>query len=203
MPLARCRACGGGCRPSAPLGWKSLSRFAQPLTFSVASPAPSRRLQPSRQLALARISTSSEQAPNQLRHEPLDRLGQGCAFAPRIRGNDAHNPERLGSYRSQLMTQSAVAPRSDVAARNEVSAHPFTRLSPRGPVKDPSVATELGQIPILESCDFEPSLTRDASGQLMHPTLSKTSTRTPRGYRLTQGLSMRPSASRRGPRFGR
>ena len=47
------------------------------------------------------------------------------------------------------MTQSADAPRSGVAARNEASAHPFTRLSPRGPIKDPSVATELGQIPTL------------------------------------------------------
>ena len=45
------------------------------------------------------------------------------------------------------MTQSADAPRSGVAARNEAFAHPFTRLSPRDPVKDPSVATELGQIP--------------------------------------------------------
>lgn len=82
------------------------------------------------------------------------------------------------------------------------AAHPFTRLSPRGPVKDPSAPTELGQIPTLhtrlnEQDGFEPSLTRDASGQLMHPTLSKTSTRTPRDYRLTQGLSMRLSASRR------
>jgi hypothetical protein len=37
----------------------------------------------------------------------------------------------------------------------------------------------------------------------MHPTLSKTSTRAPRSYRLTQGLSKRPHASRRWPRFGR
>ena len=92
--------------------------------------------------------------------------------------------------------------------------HPFTRLSPRGPVKDPSAPTELGQIPTLDfpattsqatslQSGLEPSLTRDASGQLMHPTLSKTSTRAPRDYRLTQGLSMRPSASRRWPRFGR
>jgi hypothetical protein len=28
--------------------------------------------------------------------------------------------------------------------------HPFTRLSPRGPIKDPSVPTELGQIPTLD-----------------------------------------------------
>jgi hypothetical protein len=74
---------------------------------------------------LARSGASSEQAPNQLRHEPLDRLGQGCAFAPRIRGNDAHNPERLGLYRSQLMTQSAEAPRSGVATRNEALSTPF------------------------------------------------------------------------------
>jgi hypothetical protein len=84
-----------------------------------------------------------------------------------------------------------------------VFAHPFARLPPRGPVKDPSAPTELGQIPTRQPCDFEPSLTRDASGQLMHSTLSKTSTRTPRGYRLTRGLSVWPSASRRRPRFGR
>jgi hypothetical protein len=77
--------------------------------------------------------------------------------------------------------------------------HPFTRLSPRGPVQDPSARHRARSDPD----SFEPSLTRNASGQLMHLTLSKTSTRAPRGYRLAQGLSMRPHASRRWPRFGR
>ena len=129
----------------------------------------------------------------------LDRLGQDCATAPRIRGSAAHSPERLGLYRSQLMTQSAEAPRSGVAARNEAlptSFHPAISARPRqGPLGRHRARSD------PDSC--EPSLTRDASGQLMHPTLSKTSTRAPRSYRLTQGLSMRPHASRRWPRFGR
>jgi hypothetical protein len=37
----------------------------------------------------------------------------------------------------------------------------------------------------------------------MHPTLSKTSTRTPRGYRLARSSSIRPGASRHWPRFSR
>jgi hypothetical protein len=45
------------------------------------------------------------------------------------------------------MTQSADAPRSGVATRIKAPAHPFAQISPRGPVKSPSVPTELGQIP--------------------------------------------------------
>jgi hypothetical protein len=47
------------------------------------------------------------------------------------------------------MTQPADAPRSGVATRIKAPAHPFAQLSPRGPVKSPSVPTELGQIPTL------------------------------------------------------
>jgi hypothetical protein len=57
--------------------------------------------------------------------QQLDRLGQDCATAPRIRRSAACSPERLGLYRSQLMTQSADAPRSDVAVRNEALSTPF------------------------------------------------------------------------------
>ena len=124
MPRARYRARSGDRRPSAPLGWKSLSRFAQPLTSSVASSAPTRSaptVAPADTPRLHQLEASLEPGSPQR----LDRLGQDCATAPRIRGSAAHSPERLGLYRSQLMTQSADAPRSDVAVRNEALSTPF------------------------------------------------------------------------------
>jgi hypothetical protein len=82
-------------------------------------------------------------------------------------------------------------------------AHPFApaisatprqgRLGPHRARSDPDSRPD----------GFEPSPTRGASGQLLHPTLSKMSTRAPRGYRLARSSSMRPVASRHWPRFGR
>jgi hypothetical protein len=153
--------------------------------------------------ATSRGSTSSEPGSVPASSRSLDRCDQDCASAPRVRGNAALSPERLESYRSQLMTQSAVRtslwrchPSQGVRTpfRSAISARP--RQEPLGPHQARSDPDSL-------PCGFEPSLTRDASGQLMHPTLSKTSTRAPCSYRLTQGLSMRPHASRRWPRFGR
>jgi len=143
-------------------------------------------------------------ASNPLHHSGLTRSARAALALLGLGGvpPSAQNASSRTGAQPRILSRPAHLGLADFA-RNEVSAHPFARLSPRGPVKDPSVPTELGQVPTRSPCGFEPSLTRDASGQLMHPTLSKTSTRTPRGYRLTQGLSMWPSASRRWPRFGR
>jgi hypothetical protein len=137
-------------------------------------------------------------------HTRLDHLGQGCATSPRVRGCGAHNPERLESYRSRLSHLNRPM-HLGLALPPETrhSTHPFARLLPRGCVNNPSATTELDQIPTRAPCGLEPSLARDASGQLVHPTLSKKSTRAPRGYRLARSSSMRLCASRREPRFGR
>jgi hypothetical protein len=133
----------------------------------------------------------------------LDRCGQGRADAPRLRGSAAHRPERLESYRSPLIISVGRCTSlwrchpsrgTRTPVRSAIPARP--RQRPLGPHRTRSVS---GSPP----GGFEPVPTKDASGQLVHPTLSKTSTRTPRGYRLARSSSMRPIASRLWPRFGR
>lgn len=93
-------------------------------------------------------------------------------------------------------------PRQGLLGTHQARSDPDSPL-PRDFLASNSIASDFINLRFHQQGGFEPSLTRDVSGQLMHPTLSKTSTRAPRDYRLTQGLSMRPSASRRWPRFGR
>lgn len=188
--------------PGAAHDWKSLCRFAQPLTFSVAKETPSERFPPP--------NSSSQLAPRATRRsEPhaerveVDLLGQDCAGAPWVRRHTALSPERLESCRTPRMIPRAGALRSGVATGVRTPAHPFAPLAPRHRVNGASAPTELDQPDTLEPCDSWAPLDRDASGQLVHSTFSKTSTRTTCGCQLARKLADEALTSRCLPHFDR
>jgi hypothetical protein len=160
-----------GCCPSSPFDWKSLTRFTQPLTFSVASQAPSRGSHLSTAGHSARFAYETPAATLL-----VDLLGQDCACAAWFRGNTAHNPERLEPCRTPQETPRVGTPRPCVSTRPETPAHRFTRPTPRRPIKGASAPAELDQ-PVPRILRLERPPARDASSQLVHSTLSKTSTR--------------------------
>jgi len=81
---------GHGCRPSSPFGWKSLTRVTQPLTFSVASQAPSDNS--NCPIAGRNVRFAFETRAATLHIDPF---GQDCARAVWFRNSAAHSPERL------------------------------------------------------------------------------------------------------------
>ena len=185
-----------GCRPSSPFGWKSLSRIAQPLTFSVASQAPPKGSHLSAAGHGARFAYKTPAATLL-----IDLLGQDCASAAWFRGNAAHNPERLEPCQTPQETPQVETPRPCVSTRPETPAHRFTRLTPRHPVK-----RRLGSRRARPA--RHPNLaTRATTGQrCFRPTraLHVFQRRAP-GLREVigspEGLPMRPFASRLGPCF--
>jgi hypothetical protein len=126
-----------------------------------------------------------------------------------FKGNAAHNPERLEPCQTPQETLRVETPRPCVSTRPETPAHLFARPTPRRAVKGASAPAELDQ-PVTRTLRPERPPARDASSQLVHSTLSKTSTRTACGYRPAQGLPMRPplhgfglaSTGLPGPRLG-
>jgi len=100
------------------------------------------------------------------------------------------------------MTQQTAAFHQDWFAHSEEQRTPLRSAISARFRQEPLGPHRASSDPDSRPDGFEPSPTTDASGQLVHPTLSKTSTRTPRGYRLARGSSMRPVASRRWPRSG-
>jgi len=121
----------------------------------------------------------------------IDLLGQGCACAARFRSNAAHNPERLEPCRTLQGTPQVETPRPCVSTRPEAPAHPFARLTPRRP-RQRRLGSRRARPPTARTLRPEQLPARDASSQLLHSTLSKTSTRAACGYRPAQGLPMRP-----------
>jgi len=82
-------------------------------------------------------------------------------------------------------------PRPGVSTRPETPAHPFARPAPRRP-RQRRLGSDRARLPVARILRPELPATRDASGQPVHSTLSKTSTRTARGYRPALGWPMRP-----------
>jgi hypothetical protein len=121
----------------------------------------------------------------------IDLFGQGCACAAWFRSNAAHSPERLEPCQTPQETPRVETPRPGVSTRPETPAHPFARPTPRRPRQE-RLGSNRARLPVSRALRPEVPAARDASGQLVHSTLSKTSTRTACGYRPAQGWPMRP-----------
>jgi hypothetical protein len=80
---------------------------------------------------------------------------------------------------------------------------PFSSATPARPRQEPLGHHRARISTAAHSEDHTSLLTRDASSQLVHLTLSKTSTRAPRDDRPARGQPMEPPASRPRSRFGR
>jgi hypothetical protein len=188
------RLSAGRAFPVSPNRWRSLS------------PHRHRRAFPTRSPAGHTVRFAYETPAATLL---IDLIGQGCACAAWFRSNAAHNPERLEPCQTPRETPQVETPRPGVSTRPQTPAHPFAQPTPRRP-RQRRLGSSRARLPAARVLRPARPAARDASGQLVHSTLSKTSTRAACGYRPAQGLSMRPllhgfglaSAGLPGARFG-
>jgi hypothetical protein len=134
---------------------------------------------------------------------PLDLPDQDRASSARVRRRAAHDPERLELYRTPRGIRGVDSLRSVVANGVEATNYPFARLAPRGFVKRPLGPHRARPARCWKPDGCQQPPPKDSSGQLVHPTFSKTGTRASWGYRLAWRSPMRSTASRLRPRFGR
>jgi hypothetical protein len=108
-----------------------------------------------------------------------------------FRSKAAHNPQRLEPCQTPQETPQVETPRPGVSTRPETPAHPFARPTPRR-LRQRRLGSSPARLPAVRILRPARPAARDASGQLVHSTLSKTSTRAACGYRPARGWSMRP-----------
>lgn len=110
--------------------------------------------------------------------------GQGCTRDPRFRRTPSQHPERLEPYWIPCASRrESCDPHCRCYPRTGPATHPERDGAPRGFVDHLSDSSHLAD---PDAARRQRAPTQDASSQLVHPTLSKTSTRAPHGHRPTR-----------------